>query len=208
MREHTKSLFMRSVQRARLISRELARRLVERNLLDDTWDLYWLTWEEAKSLVDGSLARDDAYAHVRRRQAEDERNKDVLLPETFHGRPKPLRLADIDLPEEQLLRGIAVSPGRVTGPARVILDPRKDATIEPGEILVAPVTDAGWTPLFVAAAGVVVDVGGTLSHGSTVAREYGLPAVVNVKHGTRMIRTGQTITVDGTQGVVVLDGGG
>ena len=205
MREHTKSLFMHSVQRARLVSRELARRLVQRGLLDDTWDLYWLTWDEAKSLVAGSLARDDAYAQIRRRQAEDERNKDVLLPETFHGRPKPLRLADIDLPEEKLLRGIAVSPGRVTGPARVILDPRKDATIEPGEILVAPVTDAGWTPLFVAAAGVVVDVGGTLSHGSTVAREYGLPAVVNVKHGTRMIRTGQTITVDGTQGIVLLD---
>ena len=78
-------------------------------------------------------------------------------------------------------------------------------TIEPGEILVAPVTDAGWTPLFVAAAGIVVDVGGTLSHGSTVAREYGLPAVVNVKHGTRMIRTGQTNTVDGSRGVVLLD---
>jgi pyruvate,water dikinase len=106
-----------------------------------------------------------------------------------------------------VLRGIAVSPGRVTGRARVILDPRTDASIEPGEILVAPVTDAGWTPLFIAAAGVVVDVGGTLSHGSTVAREYGLPAVVNVKVGTRVIRTGQTITVDGTQGVVVLEDG-
>ncbi|MDZ4279131.1 MAG: PEP-utilizing enzyme, partial [Dehalococcoidia bacterium] len=90
-------------------------------------------------------------------------------------------------------------------PARVIFDPRRDAGIEPGEILVAPVTDAGWTPLFIAAAGVVVDVGGSLSHGSTVAREYGLPAVVNVKHGTRMIRTGQRITVDGDTGVVVLE---
>ena len=88
------------------------------------------------------------------------------------------------------------------------MDPRRDGAIEPGEILVAPVTDAGWTPLFVAAAGVVVDVGGSLSHGSTVAREYGLPAVVNVKHGTRMIRTGQTITVDGTQGLVILEDGG
>ncbi|MCH8902256.1 MAG: pyruvate, water dikinase, partial [Chloroflexi bacterium] len=84
------------------------------------------------------------------------------------------------------------------------LDPRRDAAIEPGEILVAPVTDAGWTPLFVAAAGIVVDIGGSLSHGSTVAREFGLPAVVNVKHGTRLIRTGQTITVDGAEGVVVL----
>jgi len=143
-----------------------------------------------------------------RRRAEEERNKRVVLPETFKGRPKPLRPGQQRLPEGRVLRGIAVSPGRVTGRARVIIDPRIDATIEPGEILVAPVTDAGWTPLFVAAAAIVVDVGGTLSHGSTVAREYGLPAVVNVKHGTRMIRTGQTITVDGTQGLVILEDGG
>ena len=136
---------------------------------------------------------------------EEERNKGVVLPETFSGRPKPLRASEQVMPDTDVLRGIAVSPGRVTGRARVIMDPRIDATIEPGEILVAPVTDAGWTPLFVAAAGIVVDIGGTLSHGSTVAREYGLPAVVNVKHATRMIRTGQTITVDGTRGEVVLE---
>jgi pyruvate,water dikinase len=129
----------------------------------------------------------------------------VLLPQTFRGRPQPLQPTNLPLPDGHQLEGIAVSPGRVTGRARVILDPRQDGEIEPGEILVAPVTDAGWTPLFIAAAGVVVDVGSTLSHGSTVAREYGLPAVVNVKHGTRLIRSGQTITVDGTHGVVVLE---
>ena len=159
----------------------------------------------ARCLLDGA-EREEAARHIRRRRAEEERNLPVLLPETFQGRPKPLRPADSELPEGDILRGIPVSPGRVTGPARVILDPRRDAAIEPGEILVAPVTDAGWTPLFVAAAGIVVDVGGSLSHGSTVAREFGLPAVVNVKHGTRLIRTGQTITVDGDEGVVVLGG--
>jgi len=207
LREHTKSLFVRAVDHGRQMSRELARRLVARGALDDVFDLYYMTWDEAMALARGALSREDAYASIARRRTEEERNRHVLLPETFRGRPTPLRLSDLALPEERVLRGIAVSPGRVTGRARVIMDPRLDAAIEPGEILVAPVTDAGWTPLFIAAAGIVVDVGGSLSHGSTVAREYGLPAVVNVKHGTRVILTGQTITVDGTEGLVVLEAG-
>ena len=205
-REHTKELFVRAIDRGRRVSRHIAQRLAGRGLLDSLWDLYYLTWDETRALLRGEMARDDARALIAKRREEEDRNKRIVLPETFKGRPKPLSLQQQRLPESQILRGIAVSPGRVTGRARVILDPRLDATIEPGEILVAPVTDAGWTPLFVAAAAVVVDVGGTLSHGSTVAREYGLPAVVNVKHGTRMIRTGQTITVDGTAGTVILDG--
>jgi pyruvate,water dikinase len=204
-REHTKSMLVRGTQHLRRLTRELAQRLVAQGRLDDLADFYYLRWEEVPAFVKGEVTRDEAYSLIERRRAEEERNRDVVLPEVFRGRPKPLRATDIPLPDGETLPGLPVSPGRVTGPARVLFDPRKDATIEPGEILVAPVTDAGWTPLFVAAAGVVVDVGGTLSHGSTVAREYGLPAVVNVKHGTRMIRTGQTITVDGTQGVVVLE---
>lgn len=74
--------------------------------------------------------------------------------------------------------------------------------MEPGEILVAPVTDAGWTPLFLTAAGLVVDVGGILSHGSIVAREYGIPGVINVKIATEVIKNGQEIIVDGDQGEV------
>jgi pyruvate,water dikinase len=206
-REHTKSLLVRGTNRGRRLTRELGRRLVGRGLLDDIWDLYDLTLEQAAALVRGELSRNEAHVEIGRRRREAKRNESVVLPETFQGRPMPLRASDLPLPDGRTLHGIPVSPGRITGPARVIIDPRRDAAIEPGEILVAPVTDAGWTPLFVAASGVVVDVGGTLSHGSTVAREYGLPAVVNVKHGTRLIRTGQTITVDGSQGVVVLDVG-
>jgi pyruvate,water dikinase len=204
-REHTKSLLVSTSHRARKLSRELARRLVDQGALVDIWDFYYLTLDEARALVGGELSHEVAYAHIERRRAEEERNRSVLLPQTFRGRPQPLQPTNLPLPDGHQLEGIAVSPGRVTGRARVILDPRQDGEIEPGEILVAPVTDAGWTPLFIAAAGVVVDVGSTLSHGSTVAREYGLPAVVNVKHGTRLIRSGQTITVDGTHGVVVLE---
>jgi pyruvate,water dikinase len=102
------------------------------------------------------------------------------------------------------LTGTPVSPGIVTAVARVILDPRTDDPIQPGEILVAPVTDAGWTPLFALASGLVVDMGSALSHGSTVAREYGLPAVVNVRGATRIIRSGDLLTIDGAKGTVVV----
>jgi pyruvate,water dikinase len=82
------------------------------------------------------------------------------------------------------------------------MDPRQEARISPGEILVAPVTDVGWTPLFLVAAGLVVDVGGPLSHGAIVAREYGVPTVVNVKGATRVFRTGEIITLNGSTGEV------
>jgi pyruvate,water dikinase len=96
----------------------------------------------------------------------------------------------------------------VTGPARVIFDPSaKDTQIRPGEILVAPFTDVGWTPLFLAAAGVVMDRGGPLSHSCIVAREYGIPAVVNTKIASSTIRTGDIITLDGNAGLVYLPKG-
>jgi phosphoenolpyruvate synthase/pyruvate phosphate dikinase len=99
------------------------------------------------------------------------------------------------------LRGSPASPGTVTGKARVILSPR-GAHLEPGEILVAPSTDPGWTPLFLTAGGLVMEMGGMMSHGAVVAREYGIPAVVGVADATERIATGDVITVDGSTGVV------
>jgi len=91
----------------------------------------------------------------------------------------------------------------VTGAARVVLDP-VGAHVEPGEILVAPSTDLGWTPLFLTAGGLVMEMGGANSHGAVVAREYGIPAVVGVPDATLRITTGQQITVVGATGVVEL----
>ncbi|MGX5716068.1 PEP/pyruvate-binding domain-containing protein [Arthrobacter sp. MAHUQ-56] len=103
---------------------------------------------------------------------------------------------------EGTLTGSPASAGTVTARARVILDP-VGARLEPGEILVAPSTDPGWTPLFLTAGGLVMEMGGPNSHGAVVAREYGIPAVVGVPDATRVIATGQTITVDGGSGTVV-----
>src|SRR5205085_3178282 len=103
-----------------------------------------------------------------------------------------------------MLRGTPASPGSVTGRARVILDPT-GAHLEPGEILVAPSTDPGWTPLFLTAGGLVLEMGGSISHGAVVAREYGIPAVVGVLGATEDIITGQHITVDGSNGTVCVE---
>jgi pyruvate,water dikinase len=100
------------------------------------------------------------------------------------------------------LVGLAVSSGTIEGRARVIFDPSK-ADLEPGDILVTPYTDPSWTPLFVAIKGLVTEVGGLMTHGAVIAREYGLPAVVGVEHATRLIEDGQWIRVNGTEGYVV-----
>ncbi|QXV56158.1 PEP/pyruvate-binding domain-containing protein [Amycolatopsis sp. TNS106] len=99
------------------------------------------------------------------------------------------------------LTGLAAAAGVVTGRARVIHDP-DGARVEPGEILVAATTDPGWTPLFLTAAALVTETGGMISHGTTVAREHGIPAVVGVPGATALITTGQVITVDGSAGTI------
>jgi pyruvate,water dikinase len=111
-----------------------------------------------------------------------------------------------DLPAGTL-RGAPASAGTVTGTARVVLDPAA-ARLEPGEVLVVPSTDPGWTPLFLTAAALVMEMGGPISHGAVVAREYGIPAVVGVPEATLRIATGDVVTVDGAAGTVVVHPGG
>jgi len=104
-------------------------------------------------------------------------------------------------PASGALAGTPASAGTATGTVRVILDP-VGAHLEPGEILVAPSTDPGWTPLFMTAGALVMEMGGVISHGAVVAREYGIPAVVGVPDATTRLRTGETVTVDGSAGTV------
>lgn len=104
---------------------------------------------------------------------------------------------------DRMLDGLAGSRGCRTGRARVIRDPEEDGSVKPGEILVAPQTDVGWTPMFLTASAVVVELGGPLSHACIVAREFGVPTVVNVRRATEVIETGDRITVDADEGIVV-----
>lgn len=205
LREFMKSCLIRGIYQGKKIYRSLGARLSADGILEEPGDIYFLTRPEIKALALGDGPAPHWGEIVARRRAEYERNLTVVLPQYSHGRPRPL--APHELARErgsEVLEGIGVSPGVVTARARVIADPRRDAVLEPGEILVAPVTDAAWTPLFVTAAATVVEVGGPLSHGSIVAREFGMPCVVNAAGATQLITTGQTITVDGGTGKVYL----
>ncbi|MHB1912024.1 MAG: PEP-utilizing enzyme, partial [Acidimicrobiales bacterium] len=103
-----------------------------------------------------------------------------------------------------VLSGIPGCPGKASGRARIILDPSDGGMLQPGEVLVAPITDPSWTPLFVPSAAVVVNVGAQISHAIIVSRELGIPCVVSVTEATRRIREGSLIEVDGTAGTVTI----
>jgi len=139
---------------------------------------------------------------VSRRKEEHQRNRKLSPPRvmTSEGEIVTKKHAGENLPANAIA-GSAASPGVAEGKAKVVLDP-STAILEAGEILVAPFTDPGWTPLFINAKGLVMEVGGLMTHGSVVAREYGIPAVVCVPDATKKIQTGQHIRVNGDEGFV------
>ena len=144
--------------------------------------------------------RIDVAPLVRARRAEHARDQARPdPPATFVGAPPPVVLPPWG---GDLLRGLPASAGVVEGPARVLLREDEMDSLRPGEILVVHTTDVGWTPLFLVAAGVVTELGGPLSHAAVVAREFGVPTVVNVAGATRAIRTGDRLRVDGDRGRV------
>jgi pyruvate,water dikinase len=160
-------------------------------------DIYFLTLAEAREAIAGADMRETVAIH-RAAYAREVARRHVPRVLLSDGTDAEVALVE---PVEGDLRGSPASPGVVTGRARVIRSPH-GAHLEPGEILVAPSTDPGWTPLFLTAGALVMEMGGMMSHGAVVAREYGIPAVVGVAGATERIVTGQSITVDGTAGVV------
>ena len=177
-----------------------AERLVARGALREKHDIFFLRFEELHDVVRGHSA--DEQLIDRRKDAY--RSYQTLTPPrvlTSDGEAVAGTYRRDDLPTGAL-PGLAVSGGTIEGRARVILN-IADADLEPGDILVTAYTDPSWTPLFVAIAGLVTEVGGVMTHGAVIAREYGLPAVVGVERATERIRDGQRIRVHGTDGYVV-----
>ncbi len=178
---------------------EEAGRLVQAGVLREKEDVFWLTLQELHEVVRTHRAD---YEVIRRRE-DAFRSYHALTPPrvlTSEGEMIFGAYRRDDLPAGALV-GLAVSAGTVEGRARVVLD-MAEADLEPGDILVTAFTDPSWTPLFVAIRGLVTEVGGLMTHGAVIAREYGLPAVVGVEHATRLIRDGQRIRVHGTDGYV------
>jgi phosphoenolpyruvate synthase/pyruvate phosphate dikinase len=178
---------------------EEAERLVQARVLREKEDIFYLTFQELHEVVrtnqlDGQLTsqRKDAF-----------RSYQALTPPrvlTSDGEAIAGTYRRDDLPAGVLV-GLPVSTGTIEGRARIIVD-LEQADLEPGDILVTAYTDPSWTPLFVAIKGLVTEVGGLMTHGAVIAREYGLPAVVGVEHATQLIRDGQRIRVHGTDGYV------
>lgn len=180
-----------------------ADQLVQADVIHEREDIYYLTFEELREAV---------RTNTLDRQIISERKDEYKVYEKL----TPPRVITSDgeiitgeykrenLPAEALV-GLAVSSGVIEGRARVILN-MEDADLEDGDILVTSFTDPSWTPLFVSINGLVTEVGGLMTHGAVVAREYGLPAVVGVEHATKLIQDGQRIRVHGTEGYVEILG--
>jgi len=183
---------------------EEADRLVAAGVIDDREDVHFLRFDELGEVVRTRWAD---RALIVRRRAEHAVHRALTAPRvlTSDGEVITGSYHRDDSPPGALV-GLGVSAGTIEGRARVVVD-LSAGVLEPGDILVTAFTDPGWSPLFVSAAGLVTEVGGAMTHGSVIAREYGLPAVVGVDGATRSIRDGQRLRLDGSNGwVELLDG--
>jgi len=197
LREQPKFQMMRVFALGHALIAPVGAELADRGLLETADDVFFLTLPELRRAVAGEDLRKTVVERreVYRRERGRRHIPRVLLSDGTD--------AETELPAamDGGIRGTPASPGIARGIARVILSPI-GARLEPGEVLVAPSTDPGWTPLFLTAGALVMEMGGMMSHGAVVAREYGIPAVVGVPDATGRIATGERITVDGSAGTV------
>ena len=194
---------------------ELGCSLVEAGAIAEAGDIYFLRVDEVERgarALDGGQRPESLVKRIQERRAVWRAENRLVPPQQLPDKGRVMGInTDAFMPvsaDEQthdLLKGVAASPGQVTAPARILLGPEDFHQMQPGDVLVAEITTPAWTPLFAMAAGVVTDIGGPLSHGSIVAREYGIPAVLGTGVATQRIRSGQTVTVDGSAGTVSLE---
>jgi phosphohistidine swiveling domain-containing protein len=187
----------------RSVALEASRRIARSDPSVGTDAAFFLTLGELSAALRGSA--EEPGATIRTRRAEYLRDASRPDPPShFIGAPPTARVGPSAIAAEVSDRwqGIAASPGQVRGIVRILRDPREGVALEAGEVLVVPVADVGWTPLFLTAAGIVTGLGGALSHASLVAREYGVPAVVNVPDALSALRDGDLVDLDGDRGIV------
>ncbi|MGH9036935.1 MAG: PEP-utilizing enzyme, partial [Acidimicrobiia bacterium] len=194
LREAGRVGMLRAADVARHAARALGEDLARAGVLEEPGHVYHLSWDEVTS------PPADAGDLIAQRQASFAWYQGVELPQRWAGDVEPIEVAGDD---PAVLTGIGVSSGVVEGTARVISGPDDSFGLEPGEILVCRTTDPSCATYILVADGVVIDVGGPLSHGAIVAREMGIPCVINVGCGTRVLKSGDRIRVDGDAGEVI-----
>ena len=198
--ERGKAAFLMAVDGYRAAARDLGDELVGAGQLDDRDDIFFLTLEEILAAdLPSSLPELISF----RRQRWNEYRSYSPIP-TFTGLPDPQVAAASRARPGEVITGTPVSAGVVEGRVRVVTRAATDDQLEPGDILVCAATDPSWTPTFMLAAAAVIDIGGIASHGAIVARELGIPAVVNTGDGSRRLRDGDTVNVNGSSGAVTV----
>ncbi|HTI75771.1 MAG TPA: PEP-utilizing enzyme, partial [Mycobacterium sp.] len=203
MREVGKAGFLHAIDGARCAARSYGDVLVAAGLLDARDDVFFLTYDE---LIAGVSTPQQAV--VAERKANHAEYQTLDVPQAWTGNPSAAvatpKAADQPVAGVERITGIGVfGDAEVSGRARVALDPAT-VDLEPGDVLVCRTTDPSWTPLFLVAEALVIDTGGQMSHGAIVARELGVPCVINTLTGTRDIPDGAHVTVNGTTGVVTI----
>jgi pyruvate,water dikinase len=201
-REKTKSMMIATIDQFKRAFRHLAHQMVEAELLPEADLIYFLTHREVGQLV---FARDlSLVSRARARRRIHELQGALQFADISVGEPEPMDPMEGVSFADGVLQGRPASHGLVEGTARVVLTAQEAASVQPGEILVAPVTDVGWTPYFSIIGGLATDIGSPISHGAVVAREYKLPAVVNLRIATKTFQTGDRVILDGTRGTLRL----
>lgn len=203
VREKTKSVLALIMNAYRIIARELGHRFYERALLKEPEDVFFCTWPELFSVLRNEWNGRGLQVLITERK-NWLREMELLAPPDVIVGENPKFTEPVTEVSSNFLTGVPVAAGKASGSVRLISHPAKGGRLQPGEVMVAPSTDPGWTPLFLKAGAVVMETGGFLSHGSIVAREYGIPAVVNIPGVMSILKDGQTIVVDGDNGKVFL----
>lgn len=178
--------------------------LVERGRLSLQEDIFYLTIEARADLLAGGSS--DWKGMIQARRAERDRNATINVPDTIQNWREMTRCTGPSpvIASEGVFRGIPISGGQVVGPVRFVRSMEDWSGVRRGDILVVSVIDPGLAPLFAVAAGLVAEMGGTLSHGAIIAREYGLPAVVNVSGITTKLKEGDRISLDAERGEIIV----
>jgi pyruvate,water dikinase len=221
LREAGKSTLVALLEPIRAIVLEMGRRMLAAGLLEAKEDVFFLTWSDVLAFLYGEWDGQGAQALVADRKEQHAAWLTQVPADVFLGDPAGYSAASPMADEheteetgvrrqtrsgrgEEPMHGIAASPGQVAGRARILYHPDEGRNLQAGEVLVAPSTDPAWTPLFLRARAVVMETGGYLSHGAIVAREFGIPAVVNIPGLLKRVEDGHLLTVDGNRGLVTL----
>ena len=200
LREHHKFMMVQMLRPIKDALKNQAAQLAANKRLSQPDDIWFLTFPEIIALDSGDSLDVSTLISTRRRQLKQFQKMSVPRVITSDGETPVVKYHVADAPPGALI-GNPVSAGIAEGTVHVIRDPQTE-TLIPGEILVAPFTDPGWTPLFINAGGLIMEVGGAMNHGSVVAREYGIPAVVGVQGATTALQTGQKVRIDGNRGII------